>query len=122
VGELNLNAMIRNQQIVDGVKDALAKAFKQWLQENKDEIVKVVAASVATKVQPQTPASKPHVQAGQPFLTTCELARRWGVHQETVRRIARRRGLSSMKMGRRVLVPVKAVEEYEKDATLPRRA
>jgi len=44
-------------------------------------------------------------------LTIIEAARRLGVHRETVRRSIERREVPAVRLGRRWLVPVQAVED-----------
>jgi len=44
-------------------------------------------------------------------LTIIEAARRLGVHRETVRRAIERREVPAVRLGRRWLVPVQAVED-----------
>jgi hypothetical protein len=106
--------MISNKHIIDGVREALAKAFRAWLEENKPEIVKLVAKAVAGRMDaPKTPEPKQPKLSGQ-FFTAKQLAERWHLHPVTVLRMLRCGTLSCVYVGRRKLVPVSAVENYEK--------
>jgi excisionase family DNA binding protein len=113
-------SMISNRQIVDGVKDALFKAFKAWLDENRAEILKLTAEAGSAagrglgKREPE-PASHPH------FLTTAQLAERWRFHPESIRQMLRAGALVSLRMGGCVRVPLQEVERYEQQAILGRR-
>ncbi len=113
--------MISNRQIVDGVKDALSKAFKTWLDENRAEILKMIGEAGVAVVGAK---KRPEVRLEQPcqphFLTTAQLAERWHYHPVSVRNLVRSGALSCVRMGRRVRVPLAEVERYEQQATLGR--
>ncbi len=49
------------------------------------------------------------------YLTPRELAARWKWHPESCRRWARQRKLAVVKVGRRTLIPVVAIEALERD-------
>ena len=57
---------------------------------------------------------------GRVFLTSAQLAARWGWHVESVRRKFRRRELGSVPLGRRRLVPLAEVELFERQGAVPR--
>ncbi len=120
-----VDIMISNEKIITGVKETLGKAFKLWLDENRNEILRVVAASVAPPLKPETQKELPPTVEETRYLTMSQLARRWHLHVVTIRRLCRKGALPSLLMGRRhLLVPLSAVEEYEADATInakPRR-
>ncbi|MGO8928454.1 MAG: helix-turn-helix domain-containing protein [Limisphaerales bacterium] len=105
--------MISNKQIIEGVREALSKAFKLWLEENRAEVIKLVAESVASTVKtPKVMPEQPKL-SGQ-FFTAKQLAERWHLHPVSVLRMLRCGTLPCVWVGRRKLVPVNAVEEYEK--------
>ena len=112
--------MISNKQIVDGVKDALSKAFKAWLDENRTEILKMTAEAVAARVRlpkrtepERQPEPQPKSAPQRHFLTTAQLAERWHYHQESIRRLVREGELSCVRLGRQVRLPVEEIERYE---------
>jgi hypothetical protein len=109
--------MISNKQIVEGVRKAPAKAFKAWLEENRTEIVKLVAESVAVRIHPSRPPEPKQAKLTEQFFTPAQLAERWHLHPVSVLRMIRRGALPCIHLNRRrKLVPVSAVEEYEKSA------
>ena len=57
---------------------------------------------------------------GKVFLTPSQLAARWGLHQESVRRKIRRCEIASVVMGRRRLVRLLEVEKLETEGAVPR--
>jgi hypothetical protein len=57
---------------------------------------------------------------GRTFLTSAQIATRWGWHVESVRRKLRRRELGSVLLGRRRLVPLAEVELLERLGSVPR--
>jgi hypothetical protein len=58
---------------------------------------------------------------GQVFLTSWQLASRWGWNEESVRRKLRRRELASVLVGRRRLVPLVEIELVERQGLVPRQ-
>jgi hypothetical protein len=56
----------------------------------------------------------------QTFLTSAQIASRWGMHEESIRRMLRRRVMGSVLLGRRRLVPISEVELLERQGTVPR--
>jgi excisionase family DNA binding protein len=114
--------MISNRQIVDGIKDALFKAFKAWLDENRAEILKMTAEAGAAIVEGRRkPVPEPEPVPNPHLLTTAQVAERWKYHQESIRRLVCERVLSSVRLGQRVRVPLQEVERYEREGTLGRR-
>ena len=114
--------MISNRQIVDGVKDVLFKAFKAWLDENRLEIVNIVAVAVASTGKAQNKREPEPERTSNPhFVTPAQIAGRWQCHPVSVLRLVRSSTLSSLRFGRRVRVPLQEVERYEQRATLGRR-
>ena len=58
---------------------------------------------------------------GKIFLTSSQIASRWGFNEESVRRKLRRREIGSILVGRRRLVPVAEVEQIERQGLVPRK-
>jgi excisionase family DNA binding protein len=52
------------------------------------------------------------------FLTPAELARRWRWHPESIRRWTRLGKLPIVKIGRRTLIPLSAIEALEADGQI----
>lgn len=112
--------MISGKMIVNGMKDALAVTFKTWLGENKDAVLQIVSASMTDGAN-VVKAEKSDGPIPKNFFTPAQIAVRWNFHTGSIRRLLRSGALPTVRIGRRVLVPVAAVEEYEKGATLHRR-
>ena len=55
------------------------------------------------------------------FLTPSELGLRWRWHPESIRRWTRLRKLPIVKIGRRTLIPISAVEALEADGQIGAR-
>jgi excisionase family DNA binding protein len=112
-----------NEQVLTALQQVVGATLKNWLDENKAEVIQALRAAVPAPQIPLPPATA--AAAGdkrQPqFLNTTEVAARWQLHVESVRRLVRRRELPGMHVARRVLVPLTAVMEYEKQNTLPKR-
>lgn len=114
-----------NEQVLSALQQVVGATLKNWLDENKAEVIQALREAVPTPQTPPPPAkttAEAVEEKRQPqFLNTAELAARWQLHMESVRRLVRRRELPGMHVGRRVLVPLSAVMEYEKQNTLPNR-
>jgi excisionase family DNA binding protein len=108
--------MISNKHILDCVKEALTSAFKSWLNDNRGEIVRLVADSVRLQDKKAEPTSNDK----QRYYTPTQIARRWNFHVGSMLRLLRSGELPTMRIGRRVLVPVAVVEKYEADTTFRR--
>jgi excisionase family DNA binding protein len=116
---------IANGQVLTALQQVVGTTLKNWLDENKADVIQALRAAVAIPQMPPPVAKTVAVAADdkrQPqFLNTAEVAARWQLHVESVRRLVRRRELPGMHVARRVLVPLSAVMEYEKQNTLSTR-
>ena len=56
------------------------------------------------------------------FLTPAGLARRWNWHEESIRRLVRQRRIETVRIGRRILIPVEAIEMAESEGRIRRAA
>ena len=94
--------MISNKMIVDGMKEALTRAFTAWLNENRDALMKAVSSSLA--VEAQAGRREPAEPPPKKFFTPRQLAARWNLHHVSVLRVLRLGDLPSLRVGRRILV------------------
>ena len=106
--------------IVDGMKTAITVAFSTWLNENKEAIQLMVFSTIAAKAEPNEKPKQPK-PGPKIYITPNELAERWRFHSGSVLRLLRLGALPTVKIGRRVLVRIADVEEYEQNATFSRR-
>jgi excisionase family DNA binding protein len=53
------------------------------------------------------------------FITPHQLADRWQMHVETIRRWVRERKLASVVLGRRKMIALSEVRRFEADGTIP---
>jgi hypothetical protein len=87
---------------------------------NRAEVLKALRTAVAESQMPQTPKAaqeKPEPK----FLNTAEVAARWQLHPESVRRLVRQGRLPRMNIGRRSLVPLSAIIDCEEKGAVPSR-
>ena len=112
---------INNKEITDAVKEALGKAFKSWLDANRADLIRALAAS-AQVTPPKEKEPKPErlQSADQLYLTTHELAERWSFNPESIRRIVREGRLTVTRIGHRVLIPLAEIKKHEVDCTQER--
>jgi len=76
-----------------------------------------VASAVANPAKEKVPQESSDNDQGR-FLTTAQLAQRWNFHVGSILRWCRQGRLPTVRVGRRVLVQVAAIVEYEADATV----
>ena len=104
-----------NEQVLFALQDVISTALKRWLDENKPELLhafrEAFGQNSVLKRHPDDTASKSEVQ----FLGTSEIATRWRLNPETVRRMVRDGRLPRTSVsGRRILVPFNAILACEK--------
>jgi len=112
-----------NEAVLAALQQVVGTVLKRWLEEKKAEVIQALRAAVPTPQVP-TPPAKAALAETKPeprFLNTADIAARWQLHRESVRRLVRQGRLPRMCIGRRVLVPLSAVMEYERTSTLPTR-
>ena len=103
-----------NEQILFALQEVVGTAVKRWLDDNKPELLRAFGEASgqnsALQKQPERAVSKSEPQ----FLDTLEIATRWRLVPETVRRMVRDGRLPRTSVsGRRILVPISAILAYE---------
>ena len=114
---VNLKA---SDQVLCALQEVVGQALKSWLDENKAEVLQALRTTVGENRTPR-PAKAPAVEHEQKFLTTDQIAMRWHLHPESVRRIVREGRLPRIIIGRRIMVPLGAILECEQRSGLPSR-
>jgi hypothetical protein len=99
-------------QIFEMLQEAVTLAMKQWLNENKQEILAALKQAL-TESQRFNLAKKENPADAKPYLTSAQLAARWGFHIESVRRLVRRESWPVVRVGGRILIPIPFVEKFE---------
>jgi signal transduction histidine kinase len=109
------------KQIISALQQVVSAAVKDWLNENRAEIVRALHDSIAESLTALN-MTRPGVKREPKFLDNSELAERWKLHPETIRSFVRQGRLPRMSIGRNILVPVTAVAECEKQGWVPGRS
>ncbi|HEY5911355.1 MAG TPA: helix-turn-helix domain-containing protein [Verrucomicrobiae bacterium] len=112
-----------NEVVLTALQQVVGATLKSWLDENKAEVIQAVRAAVAI---PQVPPPATRTTAAEPkrepeYLKVAEVAARWKLHPETVRDMVRQERLPRMRIGGRILVPMSAIAECEKQGWVPSR-
>jgi hypothetical protein len=111
-----------NEQVLTALQQVVGATLKKWLDENKAEVIQALRTAVPLPQMLQPPAKTKVDEKREPkFLKAAEVAARWQLHVESIRRLVRQRQLPGMHVARRILVPLSAVIDYEKQNTLPCR-
>jgi hypothetical protein len=103
-------------QIIETMQETVTLAIKQWLDENKQEVLATFKHALAESRRFNV-AEKEKPTDAKPYLTSAQLAARWGFHIESVRRLVRRESWPVVRVGRRILIPISFVEKYESEAS-----
>jgi excisionase family DNA binding protein len=98
------------------LQSTVSTTLKQWLDDNKAEVLRMAREAMFERVK----WGQQHAKSGE-FLTVAELAQRWQLNPETVRRMIRHGRLPSMLAGRHHRVAVATIEAFETSGSLPRR-
>lgn len=116
---MNLNA---NELVLAALQQVVGDTLKRWLDENKPDVLHAIQVAVTAQQPPPPPAppTKPTPANPEPkFLNTAEIAERWRVHPETIRRLIREGRLPRLYIARRRVVPMSAVLACEKQGWVP---
>jgi len=113
-----------NEQVLAALQQVVGATLKNWLDENKADVLQALRAAVPAPQMPP-PAAKTAAAAEakrEPkFLNVAEVAARWKLHPETVRGMVREDRLPRMRIGGRILVRMSAIAECEKQGWVPSR-
>ena len=112
-----------NEVVLDALQQVVGTVLKRWLDENKPEVIQALRAAVPI---PQVPIPSAKTAEAEPnrepkFLNVAEVAARWKLHPETVRDMVRQDRLPRMRIGGRILVPMSAIAECEKQGWVASR-
>ena len=107
----------QDNQLLTALKETISAAFAQWLDRNKSEVLSLVRDAIIKAQSTETPRENKVVS--RPYLTSADLAGRWQLHPESVRRILRQGRIPSVLVGRFHRVAIAVVEAIEKNGTVP---
>jgi len=110
-----------NEQVLTALRQVVGATLKNWLDENKAEVLQALLAAADEHPTPPQPAERREEKHEVQFLKTAELAARWQLHPETVRKMLREGRLPRMFIGRRCLVPMSAIMTCEEKGVVPSR-
>jgi excisionase family DNA binding protein len=103
-----------DEQLLVALQQTVSSALRQWLSKNKGEALQMVRKAVFEGQTANQERQQQQTRRSE-FLTVAEVARRWQLHPESVRRMIRQRRISAAKVGRYNRVVLGAVEKFEQD-------
>jgi len=77
------------EQILAALQNVVGMALKNWLNENKAEVLEALRAAHPARQDPPQAGTAPAERNEPKFLGTAEVAVRWQLHRESVRRMVR---------------------------------
>ena len=111
-----------NEQVLTALQQVVGATLKKWLDENKAEVIQALRTALPAPHAPPLPKTAVPEEERQPqFLNTAEVAARWQLHRESVRRMVREGRLPRMYIGRRILVPLSVIIDCEEKGAVPSR-
>ena len=110
-----------NEQVIVALQQVVGATLRNWLDGNRADVLQALRIAVAESQRPQPPAKVAQAKLEPQFLNTAEVAARWQLHPESVRRLVREGRLPRMSIGRRSMVPLGAIIECEKKGAVPSR-
>jgi excisionase family DNA binding protein len=116
--------MITKDEILSAGSSALTTVFECWLEQNREQILKLIEAAFANAASQRFTSESRSDDPERPHLTPAELAERWGCCVHTVLRKIRSGELCGLMMSRRrVLISREEVLKFERDAStlMPKR-
>jgi excisionase family DNA binding protein len=104
--------------LLNVLQHTVSTALKEWLDDNRTELLRIVREATLDndRVQPGQKRTR-----SPEFLTVAEVAQRWQLNPETVRRMIRDGRIPSILAGRHHRVAVVTIEAIETSGSLPRR-
>ena len=97
------------------LQSTVSTALKQWLHENRELLISSIRAAILDRES----VKREHQHSKSPeFLTVAEIAQRWQLNRETVRRMIRDGRIPSVLAGRHHRVARATVETFESSGRL----
>ncbi len=103
-----------NEPILLALQEVVGTTLKCWLDENKPEVLQAVQEAVTKNSLNERKSVRTAPKSEPQFMDTSEIAIRWRLNPETVRRMVRDGRLPRAPLsGRRILVPTSAIVSRE---------
>jgi hypothetical protein len=88
----------------------------------QERLAKLIARAVEQMLHDQAGHDGQRNHRGcETFLSPAQLAQRWPLHPESIRRKLRRREIASVLIGRKRLIPLSEIERIEAEGRIPAR-
>jgi excisionase family DNA binding protein len=117
---INAMKLTPDGQLLAALQQTVSTAFKQWLDDNKGELLGVARDAVLESEASKQQQRRQEVTRSE-FLTVAEVAQRWQLHPESVRRMIRQGRVPRVVVGRHNRVALATVEAFEKSGAVPNR-
>jgi excisionase family DNA binding protein len=105
-------------ELLVAIQNTVSTAIREWLDTNRDEIVRAMREGVRQSEAAKNELKRQEVKHGE-FLTVAEVAQRWLLHPESVRRMIRQGRVPRVMVGRQNRVALSSVEAFEKNGAVP---
>jgi excisionase family DNA binding protein len=107
-----------DEQLLVALQQTVSTALRHWLADNKAEILQVVReaefeSEIAKHERQQQQTSRSE------FLTVTDVAERWQLHPESVRKMIRQGRIPALKVGSHNRVALSTVKKFEHDGVVP---
>jgi excisionase family DNA binding protein len=109
-----------DRQLLVALQNTVSTVLKQWLDDNKGDLLRVVREAVLESEAVKHERQRQQTKLTE-FLTVAEVAQRWQLNPESVRRMIRQGRLPRDTIGRQNRIALSSVEEFEKSGAVPSR-
>ena len=105
-----------DEQLFATLQQCVNSTLRQWLDENKVEVLGVFRKAVHDEAAKNEQTRRGIKPSG--FLTVNEVASRWRLHPESVRRMMRDGRVPRVMVGRQSRISLRVVEAFETDGKI----
>lgn len=107
-----------DKQLLVALQHTVTTALKQWLDGNKGEVLGAMRETVLESEAAQNEQRQSQRKRSE-FMTAAELAQRWQLHPESVRKMIRQRRVPRVIVGRHNRIALSTIEGLEKSGAVP---
>ncbi len=107
-----------NEQLLVALQQAVSAALREWLTENKEEVLQMIRQGVFESDTACHERRQQQIKRSE-VLTVAEGARRLQLHPESVRRMIRQGRIRTLRVGNRNRVALSTLEKFEHDGVVP---
>jgi excisionase family DNA binding protein len=107
-----------DEHLLAALQQTVSVAIQQWLAENKGEVLQMIREAMLESETAKHQRQQQQTKVNE-LLTVVEVAKRWQLHPESVRRMIRQGRIPAVKIGPQNRVALITLEKFEHDGAVP---